>query len=152
MASDSEPRRQSRLVELLSSERHSPVVVALSSYLGLAGFQLLFQASRELYQLKDYFRKQHDINSRLRHFVADPDLFRCQLVKNDALISGGFALSFLELSRLQVSNLDIVVRLGNSAGEFESYVRDQEGYETVANDNTEAETVRYSSRFRYSKR
>jgi len=114
----------------------------LSSYLGLADFEVLYQVSKELYQLKDSLRRKHlNINIRLRDFVANPEMFRSQLGKYDALISGVFALNFFELSRWKVPNLDILVRAGSHADEFENYIRDQEGYETDSNDNPEVETV-----------
>ncbi|RYO92279.1 hypothetical protein DL762_001728 [Monosporascus cannonballus] len=113
----------------------------LFSYLGLADFEVLYQVSKELYKLKDSFRRKHlNINTHLRDFVANPEVFRYQLGKYDALISGGFALNFFELGRWKVPNLDILIRAGNNADEFEKHIRDQEGYETDSNDNPEVET------------
>lgn len=143
MGSDNEPRRRSRLVELFSSEQFYPILDLLSLYLGLADFLVLCQVTKELYPLKDYLRRTYlSINIRLSDFVTAPHMFRSQLGKHDALISGGFALSFFEFNRWKVPNLDVFIEAGICAEEFTNYIREHEGYETSQENNPEVETVR----------
>ena len=68
-------------------------------------------------------------------------MFRSQLGRYDALISGGFALNFFDFSYLKVPNLDVFIEAGIHAVEFTNYIRKLEGYETSTEINPDDETV-----------
>ena len=140
MASIIESKRQSRLVDLFST-RFDPILTLISLYLGIAGLRGLYQVSKTFYRLKEHVEKNYfNINKRLRDFVVNPDMFRSQMGKYDTLISGGFALSFLDSGGYwKVSNLNILVRAGIHAEEFIDYLRKYEGYETGTEVNTNDE-------------
>ena len=141
MASDNECRQQSKLAELFST-RFEPILALLSSYLGIAGLSVLYRVSKNFSGLKEHLQKSRfNINGRLSDFVADPDMFRSQLGKYDALISGGFALNFFESGHWKVPNLDVFIEAGIRAEEFTNYIREYEGYEASTEVNPDVETV-----------
>lgn len=141
MASDGECRRQSKLVELFST-RFDPILTLISLYLGIAGLSALYQVNKTFYGLKEHLQKSHfNINKRLSDFVVHPDMFRSQLGKYDALISGGFALNFFDFGYWKVPNLDVFIEAGIHAVEFTNYIRKHEGYETNTEVGSDDETV-----------
>ncbi|KAI0149469.1 hypothetical protein GGR57DRAFT_514875 [Xylariaceae sp. FL1272] len=62
------------------------------------------------------------INKKLARFFDQPEAFRTQLGKSNALISGGFALQFLEGVTWEGSDLDIFVEKGQDAQAMEQYL------------------------------
>jgi hypothetical protein len=137
-ASDNESQRQPRLVELFDSEKYYPVLEVLSSCLTMADALALCRVG--LSGLKNaMLRKIANINNRLRDFLDDPVMFRSQLGKHNALISGPFALNILELGRRKVLYLDVFIEDGIGADEFTEYIQESEKYQ---NDNPEVETVK----------
>lgn len=75
--------------------------------------------------LQEYF----NINRALRPFVSDPFAFRSELGKQDALISGVFALGFFGSASSSVQILDLFVKVGAQADGLVTYTEDREGYE-----------------------
>ncbi|KAI1269437.1 hypothetical protein F5Y18DRAFT_437344 [Xylariaceae sp. FL1019] len=81
------------------------------------------------------FRKGiHDtvwnINTKLARFFDDPVAFRTQLGMSNGLISGSFALQFLEGVTWKDSDLDILIQHGEDADAIEQCLIEQ-GYEFV---------------------
>ncbi|KAF1809576.1 hypothetical protein P152DRAFT_441373 [Eremomyces bilateralis CBS 781.70] len=154
MASEGNSWRQSKPANLLSLLTYYPVWGTLLSYLCLADFLVLFQVSKGIRRkLKDNLgRKCLNIDILLSNFVTHPDIFRSQLGKHDALISGGFALNFFELSRWTVLNMDVFVPSGVHATEFTDYICKHEGYKASEEYSQEAETGRGHFNFNSGKR
>jgi hypothetical protein len=142
MASIIEPKRQSKLVELFST-RFDPILTLICLYLGIAGLRTLYQVNKTFYRLKEHVERSYfNINKRLRDFVVDPDMFRSQLGKYDAFITGVFALKFFDFSGCwKVPNLDVFMEAGTHAVEFTNYIRKIEGYEIETEDDSNGEVV-----------
>jgi len=140
MASEGEFQQPSKLLELF---KINPIADALCLYLGTAGLFVLCRVSKELYRFNNDLRKSRwNINVRLRDYVSKPEIFRSQLGKYDALISGGFALNFFELVPWKMSNLDVFVKGGAQTERFIDYIQEHEGYKTIQEKNLTVETVR----------
>ncbi|KAF1972375.1 hypothetical protein BU23DRAFT_644310 [Bimuria novae-zelandiae CBS 107.79] len=124
------------------SSPKSAILTIISLHLGIAGLQALYQVSKAFYGLKEHLQKSHfNINKRLSDFVVCPDMFRSQLGKYNALISGGFALNFFGLDHWKVPNLDIFIEAGTHAVDFTNYIQKDEGYDTSTEGNSNDETV-----------
>lgn len=140
MSSENEYQRQPRLVELLDPEKYYPVLELLSSYLSVADSLALCRVCKGLDGLKNcMLRKISNINVRLKDFVDDPVMFRCQLGKYNALISGPFALNIFELGHQNVRYLDVFIQDGVNADQFTEYIQESEKYQ---NENPDIKTVR----------
>jgi hypothetical protein len=73
-----------------------------------------------------------DIDSRLKKFVKDPLGFRKRLAELDGIISGGFALQFLDRVEWEGSDLDVCVQIGEKADAFCRYIEEVEGYDLAS--------------------
>ena len=77
-------------------------------------------------------RSQWNINKRLGYFVNDPIGFRSMIGQCEALISGSFALGFLDRMFWDGSDLDIYVEFGEDnsrARRLGRYLIREEGYQ-----------------------
>lgn len=125
---------------------YDPISTLVCSYLGIAGLATLYQVNKAFYRLKEYLEKRHfNLNKRLSDFVADPHVFRSQLGKYNALISGPFALDFFEFGRSKVPHLDILAEAGIHAEEFTYYLQNCEGYKkTIHSDDNRTVSSSFS--------
>ncbi|KAF4444539.1 hypothetical protein F53441_11102 [Fusarium austroafricanum] len=64
-------------------------------------------------------------------------MFRSQLGRCNAMLSGSFALNFFQMCNKEVTGLDIFVSEGSNADQFTDYLERSEGYGS----DTEAETM-----------
>lgn len=127
MAPNSELQQQSKLASFLASQKPYEIFDKVCSYLSTAEFLVFRQVCKQYYQVKNT-QRYFDINTRLRSFVSDPCMFRSQLGKHDALISGIFALNFLESGWSNVPILDLFVKAGGQTDGLVTYIKDHEGY------------------------
>ncbi|KAI1084987.1 hypothetical protein F5B20DRAFT_122961 [Whalleya microplaca] len=81
----------------------------------------------------DIMANEWNINSKLGRFIKYPTEFRSQLGRFDALISGGFALQFLERVVWPESDLDIMVQDGENLEGLARFLVEVEGYEMTDN-------------------
>ena len=73
-----------------------------------------------------------NINTRLKKFVKDPIAFRQRLAELDGIISGGFALQFMDRVNWKGSDLDVCVQVGDKADAFCRYMEEVEGYDLAS--------------------
>jgi len=127
----SPPRKRIKLdsptfSDLFLTDRFGPVREAFACHLSTVD---LLQLARTCYLARDTINKlQWNINSKLRAFLGDPIAFRSRLAQCNALISGSFALQFLERVVWPESDLDIFVEDGPGSLSLCDYLSNEEGY------------------------
>ncbi|KAF5232816.1 hypothetical protein FANTH_12795 [Fusarium anthophilum] len=127
---DTLSQHQPQLVEMLLQP---PILEVLRCFLILPDFLALFQVCKRLYKSKNnILRFICAINAALKSFVTDATMFRSQLGHYNAIISGPFALNFLQLSRNKVLELDIFIKEGADADRFTDYLQTTEEYKNDA--------------------
>jgi hypothetical protein len=72
-----------------------------------------------------------DINEKLGRFFMNPQAFRTELGRADALISGSFALQFFARRSWPESDLDVYLRDGDGVDHLGQYLVEVEGYDLV---------------------
>ena len=128
MASGNERHKRLTLEYLFDSQKCYPILDALTLSLSLADCLVLCQVSRAFQQFSEFLRRRHlNIDLHLEDFVSKPKLFRSQLGKHRALISGVFALRFFELGRSKAPCLDVFIESGFHEKEFQKYLQAEEG-------------------------
>lgn len=128
MAPNSELPQQSKFASFLASQKPYEIFDKICSYLSTAEFLVFRQVCKRYYQVKN-LQRCFNINTLLRPFVSDPRIFRSELGKHDALISGVFALNFFELGWSNVPVLDLFVEAGGQTDEIVTYIKDHEDYD-----------------------
>ncbi|CAG8952943.1 hypothetical protein HYFRA_00007658 [Hymenoscyphus fraxineus] len=113
-----------------------PVFENICTHLGPRDIFFLRQTTRQLFPIfETLFKTQWNINRQLSHFFKDPIGFRSQMAKYGAIISGGFALQFLERSFWKDSDLDIYLDGSDAYRDPEQlgkYLVDREEYRLVS--------------------
>ncbi|KAI1263505.1 hypothetical protein F5Y18DRAFT_438187 [Xylariaceae sp. FL1019] len=123
------------LMHAVGSYQWAPIYDALHSMLDTKDRLALSATSRAFREaLRDTI---WCINKRLARFFEQPVDFRTQLGKSNALISGGFALQFLEGVTWKDSDLDIYVEGGQDSEAMEQYLLSA-GYQKGSSRSTEA--------------
>ena len=122
------------LVTILSTDRFPIVFDVLTSQLPIKDVIALTRTCRELKPLyqKMVSKNAWDINSRLKKFVDDPLGFRKRLAELDGIISGSFALQFMDRVNWNGSDLDVCVQVGEKADAFCRYMEEVEGYDLAS--------------------
>lgn len=122
------------LVTILGSDKFPPVFDALTAQLPVKDIVALTRTCRTLNPLyqKLVSRGAWNINNRLKQFVNDPIGFRKRLTELDGIISGGFALQFMDRVRWEGSDLDVCVQVGEKADAFCRYMEEVEGYDLAS--------------------
>jgi hypothetical protein len=122
------------LTTLLGTDKFPPIFDALTSYLPIKDIITLTRTCRTLQPLyqKMINNGAWDINNRLKKFVKDPVGFRKRLAELDGIISGGFALQFLDRVDWEGSDLDVCVQVGEKADAFCRYIEEVEGYDLAS--------------------
>lgn len=99
-----------RLIDLLDPDRYIPMFDKITKYLDPADLVNLRRVSRKLGEVYPKVQQtQWNVNTALRKFVQDPVRFRNKLGEVSGIISGIFALDFLD-RRATGDRLDIFVR------------------------------------------
>ncbi|KAI0012491.1 hypothetical protein F4779DRAFT_614462 [Xylariaceae sp. FL0662B] len=104
-----------------------PIRERVMSFLDTKDILRLRQTSWSIRQ--DIIANEWNINTKLERFIKHPVGFRSQLGKSDALISGSFALQFLERVVWPESDLDIMVQDGENLEGLARFLTETEGYE-----------------------
>lgn len=128
MASDSKSPQKFLFASLLTFQEPLEIFDKICSYLNMAEFQSLRQVCKRCYHVEN-LQRRFNINRLLCPFVSDVQRFRSELGKHDALISGGFALSFFDLGWSNVPVLDIFVEAGGQTDGLVAYIKNSEGYD-----------------------
>ncbi|KAF1984300.1 hypothetical protein K402DRAFT_406259 [Aulographum hederae CBS 113979] len=114
------------LFACLNRDTHYDVFNSLTSCLGNREVLALTQTCHRLHdQLK---APLWDVNVKLRRFFKDPIAFRSVLGQFRAIVSGSFALQFLERVIWPESDLDVIAEEGESMEGLARYLIDCEGY------------------------
>ena len=91
-----------------------PVANALCTFLDISDLINLARTCKKIHHVFGLVqRSQWSINKRLGYFVNDPIGFRSMIGQCEALISGSFALGFLDRVFWDGSDLDIYLGLGD---------------------------------------
>ncbi|KAI5273753.1 hypothetical protein E4T47_03033 [Aureobasidium subglaciale] len=119
------------LITLLATDRVPVVFDALTACLSIRDIVALTRTCHALNPLYQKLVKQDawDIDKRLKKFVKDPRGFRKRLAELDGIISGGFALQFIDRVEWEGSDLDVCVQVGEKADAFCRYMEEVEGYD-----------------------
>ncbi|KAG9561277.1 hypothetical protein KCU71_g10372, partial [Aureobasidium melanogenum] len=122
------------LLDILGADRFPTVFDALTAHLPIKDVIALTRTCRTLRSLyqKLVSKGAWDINKRLKTFVNDPLGFRKRLVELDGIISGGFALQFMDRVHWEGSDLDVCVQVGEKADGFCRYMEEVEGYDLAS--------------------
>ena len=106
-----------------------PIFSALCDCLSIAEIVSLTQTCKEFSDLYQYLLPiQWDVDKALRHYVDDPQGFRSQMARSDALIVGNFVAQFFERVFSDREPLDVWVRQGEGSELFIKYLIDIAGY------------------------
>lgn len=118
------------LLDILHLESHYPIFDRICSYLSIGSIIALTQTCRGLSTLyQSLLPSQWNVDRHLRRFVQDPQFFRSQMGKHNALVSGSVAVQFFERVFWKDSDLDIYIERGPNAHAFGEYLTKKEGYE-----------------------
>lgn len=122
------------LTTILNSHRLGPIFDNLTGCLSIRDIIALTRTCRQLASVysKMVSRGAWDINKRLKKFVKDPYGFRKRLAESDGIISGGFALQFMDRVDWDGSDLDVCVQAGEKADGFVKYIEEVEGYDLAS--------------------
>ncbi|KAF2710357.1 hypothetical protein K504DRAFT_533315 [Pleomassaria siparia CBS 279.74] len=117
---------QSPLLRFLHPTHYAPIQHQLMQYLHTKDVLNLCRTS---YQVRSYIKAGvWNINAKLGRFVDKPEAFRSQLGRCDGLISGSFALQFLERVVWNETHLDIWLENDDTWLDMDRYLEKQEGY------------------------
>ena len=109
-----------------------PIFRALCDCLSIAEIVSLTQTCKNFSDLYQYLLPiQWDVDKALRHYVDDPQGFRSQMARSDALISGTFAAQFFERAFWERGTLDVWVQGGEGFELFSTYLHDIAGYSEI---------------------
>lgn len=111
---------------------HYPVFSALCNCLSIAEIVSLTQTCKKFSDLYQYLLPiQWDVDKALRHYVDDPQGFRSQMARSDALISGTFAAQFFERVFWDRDPMDLLVQEGLGCELFSKYLSEVADYSEV---------------------
>ncbi|KAK6001453.1 hypothetical protein QM012_002784 [Aureobasidium pullulans] len=122
------------LIAILGSDRSPAVFDGLTTHLSIRDIVALTRTCRSLRSLyqKLVSKGAWNINDRLKRFVNDPGGFRKKLMELDGIISGGFALQFMDRVHWNGSDLDVCVQAGEKVDAFCRYTEEVEGYDLAS--------------------
>jgi hypothetical protein len=122
------------LTTILDADKFPPIFDTLTAHLPIKDVIALTRTCRKLKPLyqKMISNGAWDINSRLKKFVKDPLGFRKRLAELDGIISGSFALQFMDRVDWEGSDLDVCVQVGEKADSFCRYMEEVEGYDLAS--------------------
>lgn len=121
---------------LLNAVAIPNVFNTLVSMLSIGEFVALSRTCRELSKTYNDLVAQGlwDIDRWLERFVDEPRALRQKIGESDGIISGGFAMQFMDriLWDPKNSDLDICVQSGDKAMAMEKYLEEAEGYDLAS--------------------
>jgi hypothetical protein len=86
------------------------ILSTLCSYLDIAGILPLKRVTKRWTDhISTHLKERWNINKKLKRFVVNPERFRTQLGRHDALISGSFVLQFFDGVVWEESDLDLYI-------------------------------------------
>ena len=135
-------------LSVFDSETYYPIFSTFCGYLSISEIVSLTRTCKKMSGLYRYLLPlQWDVNEALRPYFDDPQCFRSQTAKCDALLIGQFATQYFERTVKGSRRLDVIVQRDRSQI-INSYLSDEAGYECI---NTLAATQRFwfEVRFRY---
>jgi hypothetical protein len=132
MASDGKPLQKSKFASFLTSQKPSEIFDKICLYLNIADVLIFRQVCKQYYKVEN-LQRWFNTNILLRPFVSDSCIFRSELGKHDALISGVSALNFFELGWSNVPILDLFVEAGGQTDGLVAYIKDREDYNEEEN-------------------
>ncbi len=107
-----------------------PIFTGICSLLSISAIIALTRTCKALSTLyQELLPQQWNVDLLLGRFVQDPLLFRSQLGRYDALVSGSFAVQFFDRVQWTDSDLDIYIKGGVSTDAFGTYLCEAEGYD-----------------------
>jgi hypothetical protein len=122
------------LTTILGTNRYPLVFDAITAHLSIKDIIALTRTCRELQPVYQRMISNDawDVNSRLKKFVNDPPGFRKRLAELDGIISGSFALLFMDRVDWVGADLDVCVQVGEKADAFCRYIEEAEGYDLAS--------------------
>ena len=122
---------QSKFLSVFDSETHYPIFSTFCGYLSISEIVSLTRTCKKLSGLYRYLLPVlWDVDKALRRYFDDPQCFRSQIAKCDALIVGQFAVRYFERTVCEPQRLDIVVQRGRYQL-LSTYLSNEAGYEYV---------------------
>jgi len=122
----SQPSKPHKLPDILVS--CPPILESLCSHLDIKDLLNLAGTNKAL---RTWVLGRWNIDSKLSRYFRKPKEFRSQLGNSDALITGGFAVQFLDRANWEGTDLHIVVQSGTKFKALTEYLEREEGYEKV---------------------
>ena len=117
----------SEIYKLFDLNSKYPIGARISRLLPIADIINLTRTCKAFSGLyRSLLPSQWNVDKRLALFVDDVSLFRSQMAKYDALVTGSFALQLFDRVYWPASDVDVNIRDGADA--FEEYLCNAEGY------------------------
>ena len=127
-----------------------PIFSTLCDCLSIAEIVSLTQTCKKYSDLYQYLLPiQWDVDKALRRYVDDPQGFRSQMARSDALISGTFAVEFFERVFRDREPLDVLVQKGLGCELFSNYLSDIAGYSEIDPEEDNKEMSESESEVRF---
>lgn len=127
-------------LDVFHLESRYPIFDRICSYLPIASIIALTRTCRGLSGLyQSLLPLQWNVDRLLSRFVRDPQFFRSQLGRHNALVSGSVALQLFERVLWKESDLDIFIERGDDAEAFAKYLTKEEGYKFHSRNEARAE-------------
>ena len=118
-------------LSVFDSDTHYPIFSTFCGYLSISEIVSLTRTCKKLSGLYRYLLPlQWDVNEALRPFFDDPQCFRSQIAKCDALLIGQFAAQYFEKIVTESRRLDIVVQR-DRVPLLNSYLSEEAGYKYI---------------------
>lgn len=119
-------------------ESRYPVFAEICAHLPIGSIIALTRTCRQLSGLyQSLVPRLWNVDRCLKRFLHDPQFFRSQMAKYNALVSGSFVTGFFERVRWEGSDLDIYIEQGKGADAFASYLTEKEGYKLIDSDDND---------------
>lgn len=130
---------QTTFLSTFNLESRSPILSKFCGYLPIAEIVSLTQTCRKLSGLYQYLLPiQWDVDEALRRYVDDPQGFRSQMAKYDALIDGTFVTQYFERVIWKWQPLIVSIQQGLGPELFSKYLSDIAGYDVKTEVNEES--------------
>ena len=102
---------QCKFLSVFYDKTRYPIINIVSGYLSISGIVSLTRTCKRLSGLYRYLIPiQWDVDKALRHYFDNPQCFRSQMAKSDALLVGHFALRYFKRTVCEPHRLDVVVQ------------------------------------------
>lgn len=123
---------QPSFLSTFDRESHYPIFSAFCDCLSIAEIISLTRTCKRFSGLYQYLLPvQWDVDKALRRYVDDPQGFRTQMARCDALINGDFACEYFERVVWSYDSLDLYIQPGLGPELFSKYLLHTAGYSEV---------------------